>query len=78
MFRTPQPWQDGFVFVVEILKRIFIGLLIALAVIFAGVFIFLQLSKPTLNGELVLSGLQEDVEVVEVGQIIHASCSKNP
>lgn len=48
----------------KILKRIFIGLLIIIALIFVGLFIFLQSSKPTLNGELALSGLQEDVEVL--------------
>jgi penicillin amidase len=48
----------------KILKRFFFGLLIVLVLIFAGIFIFLQASKPTLNGELTLNGLQENVEVL--------------
>lgn len=48
----------------KILKRTAIGLFVVLALIFVGIFIFLQSSKPTLNGELVLSGLQEKVEVL--------------
>ncbi|WP_127121449.1 penicillin acylase family protein [Chryseotalea sanaruensis] len=48
----------------KILKRFFFGLLIVLILIFAGVFTFLQVSKPTLNGELTLNGLHENVEVL--------------
>ncbi len=48
----------------KILKRIFIGLLVIIALVFVGLIIFLQSSKPTLNGELALSGLQEDVELL--------------
>lgn len=47
----------------KILKRIALILLAVIILIFAGVVIFLQSSKPTLNGELVLSGLEETVEV---------------
>lgn len=48
----------------KILKRIFFGLTITVALTVIGIVIFLQSSKPTLNGELALSGLQEDVEVL--------------
>lgn len=47
----------------KIIKRIIIGLLILILVVAAGLYLYLQTTKPTYSGELSLAGLQEPVTV---------------
>ena len=45
------------------LKRILISLVVIIACVFIGAYIWLNSSKPTYEGELKLSGLQDQVDV---------------
>lgn len=47
----------------NILKKVFIGLPIFLTALIAGIWFFLNSSKPVYNGELVLEGLNNEVQV---------------
>ena len=47
----------------KILKKVFIGLAILLSALIAGIWFFLNSSKPVYNGELVLEGLNNKVQV---------------
>jgi penicillin G amidase len=48
----------------KLLKRILIGLLILIVVFLISVYLYLQSTKPTLSGELTLTGLTSEVEII--------------
>lgn len=51
----------------KLLKRILVGVLLLLIILFLGVIFYLYTQKPVYQGELVLSGLKDDVEVLYDG-----------
>jgi len=48
----------------KLLKRLFLGILLLAILLFIGVYIYLQTSKPVYSGESTLTGLKEQVEVL--------------
>lgn len=48
----------------KVIKRILIGLTAILLLLVAGVFIYLQTTKPSYSGEVKLKGLQSEVEIL--------------
>ena len=48
----------------RIIKKVFVLLVSLLILVFLGLFIYLQFQKPAYSGELTLSGLTEEVEVL--------------
>jgi penicillin amidase len=48
----------------KIIKRLLLGVLALVVLLILSIVIYLQTTKPTLSGELTLSGLKEPVEVV--------------